>query len=106
MLDPAARASLPHTSRWYSTTSSQPDFAAVAGPAALADRAGEPKGLPDQAARAAAGKAASEKKKAERLAAAKCDHLPLPQRAAPRQLTAAVNSLTDFSSNFFPGSCH
>ena len=43
----------------------------MAGPLALAATAGEPKGLADQAARAAAGKAASEKKKAERLAAAK-----------------------------------
>lgn len=71
VLDPAARGTLPHSTRWYQTVASQPDFAAVAGFPLLADKAAEPKGIAGQAARAAAGKALSEKKKADRLAAAK-----------------------------------
>lgn len=39
MLDPAARASLPHTTRWFTTLAAHPLAAPVLGPVKLAERA-------------------------------------------------------------------
>ena len=71
MLDPAARGALLHATRWYQTTASQPAFVKLAGSPTLAAAVAEPLGMAATAARAAAGKAASEQKKADRQAASK-----------------------------------
>lgn len=71
ILGPSSRQALPHATRWFQTTASQPAFTESVGVPHLAATASEPPGIASSASRAAAGKAASEKKKAERLAAAK-----------------------------------